>query len=86
MLPIQWQHFQNKRARWAAFNYGAQEFYAGNNPYTITNEPFSLDLPTYDQTELTGILKLPIPEQERADRICSEIPSCKQARSSRPSL
>ena len=50
----------------AVSNYGAQEFYAGNNPYTITNEPFSLDLPTYDQTALAGILKLPILEQERA--------------------
>ena len=48
-----------------ATNYGAYELYAGNNPYTVTDEYFYFAMKTYDPVVKARIDKLPIQEQEK---------------------
>lgn len=45
-------------------NYGAFEFYAGNNPYTVTNEYFNSYLITYDPKIKSMVEKLPVFRRE----------------------
>lgn len=49
----------------AATNYGAYEFYAGNNPYTVTDDFFVMALKTYDPEVKARVEKLPLMEQEK---------------------
>jgi 4-amino-4-deoxy-L-arabinose transferase-like glycosyltransferase len=49
----------------AATNYGAYEFYAGNNPYTVTDEYFITSLVTYDPKVKLAADKLPASQREK---------------------
>ncbi len=48
-------------------NYGSFELYAGNNPYTVTDDFFATTLTsTYDQEVKARLAQLPVSEQEKA--------------------
>ncbi len=49
----------------AATNYGAYELYAGNNPYTITDQAFYKSSLSYDPAVKAAVEKLPLMEQEK---------------------
>lgn len=49
----------------AVSNYGAYEFYLGNNPLTITDQYFYFAQPSFDPQVKARIEELPIPEQEK---------------------
>ena len=49
----------------AVSNYGAYEFYLGNNPLTVTDSYFYFTQPSYDPVEKARIEKLPVLEQEK---------------------
>ncbi|MGI6120651.1 MAG: hypothetical protein ACOYIB_08865, partial [Desulfosporosinus sp.] len=48
----------------AVTNYGAYEFYAGNNPYTVTDDFFVMAAKTYDPEVKARVEKLPVMERE----------------------
>ena len=48
----------------AATNYGSYELYAGNNPYTVTDDFFVMASKTYDPEVKARVEKLPVMERE----------------------
>lgn len=57
----------------AVSNYGAYEFYLGNNPSTVTESFFYYTQPSYDPSVKARIDKLPIPEQEKEYKKLAEV-------------
>jgi len=49
----------------AVSNYGAYEFYLGNNPLTVTDSYFYFTQPSFDPATKARIEKLPVLEQEK---------------------